>query len=113
MEIVIAASAVAVSVAGGILGGFGAILKLSFQLKKRFDTTDERLAALHHKYDLQRERDMARIELVEYKLGEQKQLIEHKFKRCENAIWQLSKYLETHHNYRPRAVFPLETTNDD
>lgn len=108
LELLIAGASVFVSIAGGCCGGVAAIFKLSRQLDGRFDRTDKHIQELTHRYDVQRTQDSSRIDMLEYQIKEQRQLIEHKSKRTENAIFQLSSYLEKHHSYQPRSVFPLE-----
>ena len=101
------------SIVGGGAGGIAAIFKLSKQLDDRFDTTDRQILELAHRYDVQAANDRARVELLEYRLAQSEQAINHKFSRCENAIAQLSKFLENGHGYAPRSTFPLNHPDDD
>lgn len=107
-EILIAAASLVVSVVGGGCGGVAAIFKLSRKLDNRFDKTDLNIRDLMHRYDVERAKDLARLEMLEYRLNQYVESSDHKHKRLENGIWQLSNYLEKHHNYHPRAVFPVE-----
>jgi len=113
MEIVIAAASVLVSIVGGGAGGIAAIFKLSKQLDDRFDTTDRKILELAHRYDVQAAKDRARVELLEYRLAQSEQAINHKFSRCENAILQLSKFLEKNQGYAPRSMFPVRYDDDE
>jgi cation diffusion facilitator CzcD-associated flavoprotein CzcO len=113
MEVAIALSSVLVSIIGGGCGGIAAIFKLSRQLDRRFDATDEKISQLTHRYDVQRERDLANIQMLEYRLIQSEKSAEHKFNRFENAILQLSKYLEKNHDYRPRFMFPTSRPDND
>lgn len=108
LELLIAAASVFVSVLGGGCGGIAAIFKLTRHLDERFDRTDKNIQELTHRYDVQRTQDSSRVDMLEYRLDQQGEQADHKTKRLENAIWQLSKYLEKNHNYHPRTVFPLE-----
>lgn len=107
-EILVATASLAVSVVGGSFGGLAAIFKLSRKLDNRFDKTDLNIRDLVHKYDVQRAKDLSRLEMLEYKLLQHGEMSDHKHKRLENAIWQLYSYLEKNHGYQPRSVFPLE-----
>lgn len=113
MEVAIAISSVLVSIIGGGCGGIAAIFKLSRQLDDRFDTTDRKILELAHRYDVQAATDRAKVEMLEYRLSQSEQAINHKFSRCENAIVQLSKFLENSQGYHPRSTFPLSSDNDD
>jgi hypothetical protein len=113
MEIAIAITSIMLSIVGGGCGGIAAIFKLSKQLDDRFDTTDRKILELAHRYDVQAANDRARVELLEYRLAQSEQAINHKFSRCENAILQLSKFLEKSQGYHPRSTFPLNNSDDD
>jgi hypothetical protein len=108
MEIAIALTSILISIIGGGAGGLASIIKLSRQLDRRFDETDAKIQALTHRYDVQRERDLAKLEMLEYRLGQADKTADHKFHRFETSILQISKYLEKHHSYHPQSIFPLE-----
>ena len=108
MEIAIALTSILISIIGGGAGGLAAIIKLSRQLDRRFDETDSKIQALDHRYDVQRERDLARLEMLNYQLGQTDKKADHKYQRFENSILQVYKYLDNHHSYNPQAIFPVE-----
>lgn len=113
MEIAIALTSVIISILGGGCGGIAVIVKLSRQLDDRFDTTDRKILELAHRYDVQAANDRAKVEMLEYRLSQSEQAINHKFSRCENAIVQLSRFLEKNQGYHPRSVFPLSGDNNE
>lgn len=113
MEIGIAVVSLGLSLIGGGAGGVASIVKLSRHLDRRFDDTDRKIQDLTHRYDVRAATEAAKVELLDYRLSQSEQTIKHKFERCENAIYQLSKFLEKSQGYCPSSVFPLNSSDDD
>lgn len=113
MELVIAAASALISALVGACGGVAAIVKVSSHLDRRFDDTDDNIQALTHRYDVQRAKDIARIEMLEYQLGQTVELVNHKANRLENGLFQVSEYLKKNHDYSPRYTFPLERNGSE
>jgi hypothetical protein len=113
MEVAIALTSILISIIGGGVGGLASIIKLSRQLDRRFDETDAKIQELSHRYDVQHERDLAQLKMLNYQLGQTDKKADHKYQRFENSIRQVYKYLENNHSYNPPHVFPVEFKEHD
>lgn len=107
-----------VSIVGGVAVAIRGLLHLQRHFDERFDRMekgfDSRLDALGgtmhefvRRYEVEQERNFRRDEMLDYKIGQLDQKLNHKTLRFENAINQLSAFLEKNHNYRPRQIFPV------
>jgi hypothetical protein len=113
MENAIVLMSAIATVLGAIAAGVSAIIKLSRQIDRHFDETDRRIMELSFQKDGQISENRQSVALLELQFRSFTETINHKLNRFEAAIIQQSKFLEKHHSFSPRAVFPLKLEEDE
>lgn len=102
----------------GAVGGIGvATVRLSWNavrsLDRRFDLLEDQINGLKHAQSLERQSNGDRLELIEYRINANTELIQHKAKRLEGGLRTLSSALQrvSHGAYVPRG--PADWPTDD
>ncbi len=107
----------ALSIIGGIVVGIRGLINLTKHFDDRFDSIEksfdgrldrlgESMTGFVQGYQIERERNLARLEKLEYRISQQEERLNHKASRLENGINQIARYLEKQ-GYQPRQIFPL------
>lgn len=105
------------SIIGGVAIGVKGLINLTRHFDSRFDSIErnfdgrldrlgESMNSFVGSYQVERERNLSRIEKLEYRLSQEEARLDHKVSRLENGINQIARYLEKT-GYQPRQIFPI------
>lgn len=91
---------------GSLLPVIGAAIAISNWLNSKFERLGDRLDSAVQTQAVGREQINAKLELHEYRIHANQELIEHRSKRLQGDIDQLKGWLSTH-GFKPRNNEPL------
>lgn len=108
------------SIIGGVTVAVRGLLSLQKHFDSRFDAIEksfdghldqiaDKMGDLVRRYEVDRAEAFHRDEMLSYKLNALDEKLNHKTLRFENAINQISRYLEKNHGYQPRQIFPISS----
>jgi hypothetical protein len=101
LDLALSALAIILSVGGGIY-------KILAKIDSQSDSLTERIAQTSLAHSVEREKVNAKLELHEYLIHANTELISHKAKRLEQAIAEINGYLAKSSSYVPRAGYKQE-----